>query len=274
MTTISPKRRRGPLQLRTLAYGFFFIVLFGFVFIFRTAAGSIFWRISEPMVKTRDNMTAAAGIFFGQFSSNQVLELENERLRMALASTSVHAFDRDLLYSENLDLRARMGRTGSSHGTLASVLERPPETPYDTLIIDAGKVNGVSVGDSVSAGGVVFIGSVEEVYAKSARVVLYSAGGESHDALLLSKKSSGEAVPVALSGQGAGSFVGEVPAGTVVSIDDMAIFPGLGERLVARVSAIDPPEGASFKKVYLQFPVNIFTLRFVEVHSKNEDEKK
>ena len=168
-----------------------------------------------------------------------------------------------------------MGRTGSSYGVLASVLARPPETPYDTLVIDAGKDNGVSVGDSVSAGGTVFIGSVEEVYAKSARVVLYSAGGESHDALLLSSKNaSGEAVPVALSGQGAGSFVGEVPAGTAVSVGDMAVFPGLGERLVARVSAIDPAEGASFKKVYLQFPVNIFTLRFVEVHSKNEDEKK
>ena len=258
MTTISLNRRpRGP-RSSTVALLVVIVLVLGVVVLWREPFANVLWHVLEPALVWRNSLDV------GEVSA----------LRAELASTTLLVADRDALYQENLYLKSQMGRVFIPHTLLAGVLMRPPSTPYDTLIIDAGKANGVSVGDSVSAGGTVFIGSVEEVYAKSARVVLYSAGGESHDALLLSKKSSGEAVPIALSGQGAGSFVGEAPAGTGVSVGDMAIFPGLGERLVARVSAIDPPEGASFKKVYLQFPVNIFTLRFVEVHSKNEDEKK
>ena len=265
MTTISPRRRKNIFSPNVLAWGALLLLVLALVFLFRTQTGSVAWRVLEPLVHARDNLAAASGSFLGQFASNKSLVEENARLRATLASTTAQLFDRDLLESQNIELKRRLGRIENTTARIAGVIARPPGTPYDTFIIDAGHEDGVAAGDFVSAGGSQFIGTVKEVYAKSARVVLYSSGGESYNTSLISPGRK-DAVPIAIEGQGAGSFVGEVPTGVDVLVGDMATIPGLSERIIARVSAVFTPEGASFKKVYLQFPTNIFTLRFVEIY--------
>ncbi len=176
---------------------------------------------------------------------------------------SARAADRDALYQENLDLKARLGRTVSVSRVLAGVLLRPPATPYDTLTIDAGSGEGVVQGDKVAAGGTVLIGTVSEVAAHSAQVILYSSPGQKYDALL--HLSNGTTLSLGVVGVGGGSLTAQVPAGTQVVAGDHVSLPGVVGGLMAEVSGVQSASGESFATIYLTLPVNPDQLQFVEV---------
>ncbi len=211
---------------------------------FRQPASSIFWQVMAPVVRVRDALGAT----------------EAARLRAELASTTAALADRNLIYKDLLDLRERLGRSDTAAArTLAAVLQRPPWTAYDTLLIDAGQMQGVTQGALVSAGGQTFIGRVSEVYAASSRVELFSSPGASYQATL------NGTLPLAVEGQGGGSMRAEVPAGTPVKVGDTVQFPGLMGGIVSTVSAIEAKAGESFIIVYLRLPINPADLRFVEI---------
>ena len=231
-----------------LAWVLLVVLLGGAVVLLRGPASILFWRAVAPIVRVRES-----------FSGTEVAELRAE-----LASSTAALSDRNLLYAEVLDLRERLGRTDRS-GTriLASVLMRPPWTPYDTLLVDAGENLGVKVGAFVSAGGQGLVGHVSEVYGNTARVELFSAPGASYQALLRGT------VPIAVEGLGGGSLQTLVPAGTQVAVGDTISFPGLLGGIVALVSATEAKEGESFTVIYMTLPVNPQELRYVEILKEN-----
>jgi cell shape-determining protein MreC len=185
---------------------------------------------------------------------------EASRLRGELAQAQALLVDRDALYKENIELKARLGRNETaSPRVLAAVLMRPPGVPYDTLLIDAGTQHGIALGDLVSAGGQAIIGRVIEAYQSTARVELFSAPGQSYQALLRGT------TPVAVEGQGGGSMRAQVPAGTQVAVGDEVEFPGMWGGLSALVSAVDARAGESFIVLFMHLPANPAELRFVEV---------
>ncbi len=260
MKKTSRNRKKSPLQLAfilCLAVG----LLVGTLFLRTTFAG-LLWRIVSLTV-----LHNPLNIFSGQFTSKARLSSENAQLTAVLASTSAALADRSLLYQENLDLKARMGRDGSVRTVLAGIIMRPPGVPYDTLIIDAGKAQGVSVGNYVSAGGSTLIGEIDEVYATNARVVLFSAPGESHQALLL-QNDAHSATPLTVEGQGGGSMIAEVPAHTKVAAGDSVVFPGIVDGMLGAISHVQIKNGESFERVYIQLATNPLALRFVEVLSR------
>lgn len=182
----------------------------------------------------------------------------------ATASTQALLADRETLYAENVELKRLLGRAAGVERVLAGVLLRPPATPYDTLVIDAGVAEGVAVGDRVSAGGTTLIGVVSETYAHAARVVLYSAPGETHEGLLR-LSGQGGSIPLVIEGQGGGSLRAQVPSGTSVEAGDSVVFPGVLGGVSARVTHVDRADNESFAIVYLQLPVAVSSLRFIEV---------
>jgi cell shape-determining protein MreC len=228
------------MRLVGLAAVIFFISIAA---LWRAPLSGLLWSVFAPVMQTR---------FVGDAS----------------ASSTAALADRDALYRENVELKARLGRTVSVRRILAGVLLRPPATPYDTLVIDAGSAEGVAAGDLVSAGGMTVIGSVSEVYAHSSRALLYSAPGASYDATL--RFAEGGSIPVLVEGQGGGSLEARVPAGTAVTVGDIATLPGLGGGLTAEVAALDRGESESFITVYLRVPVDLFMLHFVEVWKTHE----
>ena len=163
------------------------------------------------------------------------------------------------MYKENLDLKNRLGRDAAVQTVLAGVVMRPPAVPYDTLIIDAGTAQGVDAGDFVSAGGTALIGTVLQTYATTARVELFSAPGETYQAMLNGN------TPVTIAGQGAGSLIAQVPAGTVVAVGDTVVFPGVAGGISGIVSTVVAREDTSFITLYLHLPVDPLELHYVEV---------
>lgn len=210
----------------------------------RVPLSGVFWRVMEPVARIRQ----AAG------------QGEAAQLRAELASTTAALADRDALYKEVADLRARLGRDDvGGPRILAAILQGPPFSAYDTLVIDAGSDQGVRAGQLVSAGGSAIIGHVTEAYPTAARVELYSAPGQSYQALL------NGVTPVAVEGQGGGSLSAQVPAGTPVKPGDSVAFPGLLGGIVAQVSAVEEKEGESFMTVFMRLPVSPSDLSRVEV---------
>lgn len=269
MTTISPKRKRRGARVQLITLIAIILACVGIVFLLRSSLSSVLWRVGVPVSELSSGVSFGMGNFFSSFYTNHSLTVENARLRAELASTAVMLLDRHMLYAENLELKSSLGRvTPQSPQTLASVVLRPPGTPYDTLIIDIGKKQGVEVGDIVAAGGSVYIGTVEEVYAAASRVVLFSAPGKTYQALLLERLG---ATPLAISvaGQGSGSLMAEVPAGISVGVGDEVALSSITPKLIAKVVAIEEKNQASFKTIFMQLPVNIHTLRFVQVYHQD-----
>jgi cell shape-determining protein MreC len=266
MTTITPNRRRTAARAQLVALGLLIVAVVGVVAVVRTPLASLLWRVGVPLSYLRDNSFSGVGDFFASFSANHALVVENQRLQQELASSSVALMDRDILIAENLDLKSRLGRISEpASSLLAAVVSRPPQSPYDTLMLDVGRNQGVNVGDLVAAGGSVYLGKIDEVYASASRVVLFSAPGTAYHALLLDKSAT-TSLAIAVSGQGAGSLTAEVPAGTTVHAGDQVVFQDISPELVAQVIYVDENAHASFKIIYMQLPVSIYSLRFVEVH--------
>lgn len=266
MTTISRSKWRKRPPYRSIVV----VLLFGVVLlslgVWRGTFAGILWRVTEPVLHSRAFASSVIGSVTAQFYAKSALTRENEALKAALASSSLALLDRNLLAEENKELRERLGKAGATpHTTLASVIARPPASPYDTFIIDAGSDVGIAVGDLVFAGGASVIGSVSESYASTARVALFSSPGMVHTGLL--RRQGGEAgdIPLTVSGQGGGTMRAEVPAGTKVSIADAVILTVNSLTLSGVVSHVERTEGNSFEVVYLHLPVNLFELRYVEV---------
>ncbi len=240
-----PRRRQRTSPLAALMVVLLCVLVLAAA-IFRTALASALWRGLSPVIAWRDG--------FGSTNTAQ--------LRAQLASTTAALADRDHLAAENAQLRAQLGRNDAHGQIVAGVLVRPPGTPYDTLVVDAGRVEGVAPGDRVVAGAL-GIGVVDEVYADSSRVVLYSAPGQSYDALL--EASSTAVVPLVVEGQGAGSLSARVPAGTQVHTGDRVAFPGLNGALAGAVVAVSGTDTDTFKTIYLRLPIDPFALQFVYI---------
>ena len=249
------------------------VVLFllcAFVLVWRSFFTGLLWQAAGPLSVVRSVVAAPFEFMATAFSSKAALEAQNAQLTEALASTTARVADRDALYQETLDLKTRLLRDAKIHTTLAGVLIAPPGVPYDTLLVDAGSAQGVSVGDLVSAGGTTLVGRVAEVRPHTASVVLYSAPGERYDALLLlgattASSTTAKSIPITLEGQGSGSLRAEVPAGTPVHPGASVVTPGVVHGFSGTVSVVDKKDSESFETVYVTLPVNPQELRFVEV---------
>lgn len=220
-------------------------LLLGAVAYARAPLSDVLWRVLSPVLALRNTLGASDAAL----------------ARAELASLQAKLADRDLLYQENLELKARLGRAAGRSATVAGVLQRPPGVPYDTLVIDAGRDQGILEGSLVSMGGSTLVGTVAEVNAGSSRVTLYSAAGTVHEGILV---SGGKNIPVSIAGQGGGSLRAEIPAGTGAKPGDRVLLPGIVLGFIAEVAYVQKGEGESFETIYFSLPADL-NARFVEI---------
>lgn len=153
-----------------------------------------------------------------------------------------------------------VGRKQKTNIVVASVLTRPPQTPYDVIIIDAGSNESVTIGSEVSLPEGPILGIISEVFPKNAKVKLYSASGQETNAVLERNN-----IPVILVGTGGGNFRLSLPRDIAVEKGDRILSSDITARHLATVGEISVEPTDSFQEVLAQSPTNIFTLRFVFV---------
>lgn len=253
----------GVLQSAMLPLG----ICGAFVFIlivFRLALPGVFVAVATPFWQAGTGLSAGVGSVFTGFDSKQQLAAQN----VALAS------EVSTLKNENAVLTARAqdltkllgggsGALNAGGGTdmiLEGVLARPPESPYDTIVVQGGSSDGIDAGARVFGNGGIPIGSVQSVTVHSAVIKLLSTAGVITDGWVGSNRT-----PISLTGTGAGTFTATLAKAATPSVGDEIYVPGPGSVPIGTVAGIVTDPSSPTVQLRIQPFVNIFSITWVEV---------
>lgn len=185
----------------------------------------------------------------------KIAELESELLEKELRSKT------SLVIEQNYEtLSALMGRSLNETIIASAVLLRPPQTPYDTLIIDAGSSMGIEKGNLVQSPEGVVLGTVANVFERTSVVELFSSYGK-ETVVHIGK----EQIEMIAKGRGGGNFEAEAPRTVVISEGDVVVLPGLSPKAFAVVEEIIMRPSDAFQRILFKNPSNLFELRVVGV---------
>jgi rod shape-determining protein MreC len=249
---------------KLLKYLIFVIILF-FLIYFRS---SVFYGLSyissvifRPVLILGNNIGESLSNTSAYFYSKNSLLLENEDLKTKLSEQESRIVNYNSILDENLKIKEIWGRKQEkANMILAGILSKPNKSPYDTLVIDTGTKNGILIGQKVFALGNVPIGRIAEVYANTAKIILYSNPGEKIEVII-----SGQDTFMQIVGRGGGNFEMILPRDFVLEKGTEVVLPGITPYVVATVQTIISDPRDSFQKALLASPVNIQKLKFVEV---------
>lgn len=200
----------------------------------------------------------------GFFRSRNDVIAENDALRAEHDLDQQKLLDYEVLKSEHAKILQDYGRDGTQNKILATVLVRPPQTPYDTLIIDIGSNNGIVSDDVVYTTGGIILGTVSEVSARTSNVTLFSRTNLMTPAIF--ERTN---LAVTVRGIGGGTFEAQVPQEADIVKDDIVILPKLEPSPLGAVELVESSVKSAFKRVLIQTPINISYTRFVLVGQKN-----
>lgn len=197
--------------------------------------------------------------------TKQELIEENTNLKRELNDLDVVGLVNIQLREENFQLKEVLGRTVSrGDGVLATILSRPPQSSYDTVLLDAGVSEGINEGDLVEWKDVA-LGTVVESYPRAAKVRLFSDSGRETNVLLGSTT-----VAVTATGQGGQNFRIRVPRTISVTEGDLVVLPSMRTMVVGVVARVEEAETDSFQTVLFRSPLNIELLPWVYVHASTK----
>jgi cell shape-determining protein MreC len=182
----------------------------------------------DEALRTRDELNAELSSLKARFSDIETL---------------------DALYKKHKDERI-----------IASVLSAPDDTPYDTLVVDAGSSKGVVQGAVVFSETNAPLGNVVKVHTTTAVVALFSSPG-----IVSTVYAPREKILAKATGMGGGVFTVLMPHGSDVREGDVFTMPTLkGEPLgsVLRVWS-DPAEPGVIAS--LGYPHALRSLHFVSI---------
>lgn len=214
--------------------------------------------VASPLWEADNRFSSGLRNFGAYFSSKNKLASENEELRLKVSSLELEAAALRSGRVQEGVLLELVGRHGNTDALAATVLARPPQTPYDVLIIDAGETDGVIAGASVRLPEGPMLGTIAESYSRRARVLLNSSPGVETEAVL----ERGN-VPVTLVGSGSGNFRIVVPRDTEVEAGDAILSADIHARLLAVVGGVKMESTDSFKEILAGSPINLFNVRYV-----------
>lgn len=246
------KRRRTRIAITCIALLFALFVFFPQALVHTlTIVVSPFWSLEEFG-------KGAIGNSFSILRSKISLVNENNELRKVNAQ--FETLQTAFAELEKVHARSQNAVLSDEAFVSASVLRKPPYSAYDTLLIDKGTDQGVSVGNKVYGVGSVFIGEVVEVFPASSKVVLASSPDKKTIVALQDKGVQFEAV-----GKGGGNFELDVPAQFEVKNGDVVRLPGSHVHVFGVVERVVLDSSQSINRISFKIPVNIFELTNVVV---------
>ena len=181
------------------------------------------------------------------------------------------------LQTENDYRRSLLGKTPvNSDMILAGVIERPPRTPFDSLVLDIGSDQEILEGDMVFSDGQYAIGTISSVSDHTSTVTLFSSSGQKIDALInspvegskdnsTSTKVTDSLNPVTVEGRGGGNFYIKLPKNIKVKAGDPVVWPSTETIILGSVEIVDSGEGDAYSQVYFKSPINMNSLRYVQI---------
>ena len=237
----------------TVAFAFALLML-----LLRLLVPNVFMAAMQPALRLSETLTAYNHAFLSSFGNASALSGANEELANQNAAL---ANENQTLAQKVADLEALGLRTPSAtQGVVAGVILRPPESPYDTLLVNAGNDSAVSVGMEAFGAGGVPLGVVTAVLKKFSRITLYSAPGISTTGWVGKTK-----LPLALRGEGGGSMMATVSRLAPIILGDAVYLPGPGALSAGSVVRIDSDPSSPSETLRIQSALNLFSITWVEL---------
>ncbi len=261
------KQFQYPRRNRRILIFSFFLILVLILIIFRKPimnfVGNSFQNLGHAIWpnsnKAADNLGDTSYIF----KTRGGLNAENQDLKNQLLELTMKQTDYALLADENAKLKEIFFRKENRNLTLATIWAKPSQSPYDTLIIDLGSLQGIKPAQKVFAQGNILIGQVFEVYDNTSKVKLYSSPGEKTDAMIVGKD-----IYVQATGRGGQNFEITLPQDFEINIGDEVVVPSMNSQVLGLVVEVISDPRDPLKKVLLRSPINIQELKFVEVEQQ------
>ncbi|MEX0651905.1 MAG: rod shape-determining protein MreC [Candidatus Paceibacterota bacterium] len=219
--------------------------------------------VGEPLWKSQAGVHHAFENILSGFRDKQTLVQKNNDLTEAVTRLELASMGAEILQQENRDLKQLLNRGASGEHIVTAILARPNRTLYDTFIVDVGSRDGVTVGAGVYGVGEVAIGTVEEVYARTTRISLYSTPGRIVEVLLGSK--DGALVAAEAVGKGGGNFEIRIPRGVEILEGHPVFSPHIDGGILGVIEEIVVLPSDSFQVVLFSSPLSLQSLRFVTI---------
>ncbi len=163
----------------------------------------------------------------------EALQLEIETLTNQVVTLQAEDLTEQRLREENERLRSLLGATEEVR-TVAAVIARPGELPYDLLQIDQGSEAGIVVGAPVFVGEDRVIGVVSHVAPLYSFVQLITSPAFQATAFV-----SGPDIVVRMEGLGGGVARVLVPQGIDMTVGDLVFLPSVVPGVFGHISYIE-----------------------------------
>ncbi len=190
------------------------------------------------------------------FSSKSTLIREIETLKGENESLQLSVVELGALTYENQRLREEIHMKPEGPFVHASVMARPPQIAFDTLLINRGEQDGVEVGDRVLVSERIIAGLVVETRPQNSIVALNSDSGNSFTAFVA---RTGEAIEI--KGVGAGNFSAKTVSDFDIKEGDSIVASGDANYVMAVVGRIELDSSGGTKNVLMSLPFNVSTVQ-------------
>ncbi|MCK9344562.1 MAG: rod shape-determining protein MreC [Candidatus Pacebacteria bacterium] len=203
--------------------------------------------------------TNAWNSFATNFRDKERLIRENAMLSAELARVEAQVLDRNLLAEKVTKLEESLGRVRGDDRVVAEVVVDHGQSPYDTVVVDAGAEEGIILGNVVVYAGSGVIGEIIEVSSNSSKIKLFSSPGSERAVLV-----GPHYVPANALGRGMGNFEAKVPQDSLVAIGD-TIVSTKGNLILGTISVVEEKPAEPFKRIFFRVPFNITEIHSVEI---------
>lgn len=254
-------RRNAFLSSANISWGSYALIIALFLFFMRFAAPDFFWKVFAPVFRSADSLAAGSHAFLSSFGDVAKLSLRNEILADENAAL---ANENQALLQKTASLEALLGSPApgksTPSGILAGVVARPPEAPYDTLVLAQGSRAGIALGQEVFGAGNVPIGVISSVLDDFSRVTLFSSSGVSIAGWVGSAN-----IPLTVTGVGAGSMSASLARSANIAVGDSVFGPGPGMLPIGTVTRIDESPSSPSITLRIMPALNLFSVSWVVV---------
>ena len=221
-------RRNALVSSARFSWGAFALLCAVLLLLTRLLAPDFFWRMFAPAFRASSALSARSHALRSAFRDTAHLALQNEKLQSENAAL---ALQNQALIKKTESV---LGLAREAGGVVAGVVARPPESPYDTLVLSAGEEDGVGVGMKAFGEDGVPLGVVSAVSNNFSRITLFSAPG-----MMVNGWVGRANFPLTITGAGAGAMNASVPRSAGIAAGDTVSAPGPGMFPIGTVVRVD-----------------------------------
>jgi len=255
--------RRKRLLIATLIIGC--ILLFIRVS-FPSFASSSVQLLFQPLFGIANAVGIDIDTVVDHIHSKQSLLEERRELQNTLNEYRAKILMFNSVKEENKQLSKAVGRSIEDQKVIpAIILVKPPQSAYDSIIIDIGRDEGVAEGDWLYTNEYIYLGRVMNAGISTSHVQLASSPGVETQAVILPA-----GIHLTVSGLGGGSFEAELPIDIEIKKGDVIMTRGSTPSVIAIVEEVSSRPSDSFQILKALSPINVSALRWVSIYQTKD----